>query len=266
MSFLISLIIFAVTLVLVVRYLEMTSVFYPEKKISYNPSMLGLSYEDIYFKTEDGVTLNGWLVKAPGAKTTVIFFHGNAGNIGDRVKKLLLYHQLGVNIFIVDYRGYGKSEGKPTEKGLYLDALAAYDYIQSRQDVSKEHIVVHGASLGGAAATYVVNKRPVAALILDSTFSNATDMAKRMYPFIPSFLVSIKLDNMGNVRNLKIPKLFMHSPEDGTIPIRLGKKLFEAAAEPKIFLEIQGDHNDVHEDDHQFLNGVRQFLQKLNFI
>lgn len=266
MDFLVSTICIVVGIVVFVRYLESVSIYYPEKNVARDPSAAGLDYEDVYFKAQDGVTLNGWLVKAPRAKTTVIFLHGNAGNIGDRIPKLVLYNLLQVNIFLIDYRGYGKSQGKPTEKGLYLDALAAYDYIKSRADIGPMPIIVHGASLGGAPATYLANTREVAALILDSTFSNAADMAKRMYPFIPAFLVNTKFDNMARVRQVKAPKLFIHSPHDGTIPLGLGKKLFTAAAEPKIFLEIQGDHNDVHEDDAQFLEGLKKFLKDLRLV
>ena len=259
-------IVFVVGLILFVRYLESTSLFYPAKKIATTPASIGLLYEDVHFQTQDGFTLNGWFIKGE-LPVTLVFMHGNAGNIGDRLAKIDLFHHLGLNIFIFDYRGYGQSQGAPTEVGIYKDAVAAYDYLQTRKDIDKNKIILYGASLGGAVAVDLAVKRKVAGLIVDSTFTNGRDMAKRIYPFIPSFIVGIKLDSLAKIDAVTIPKLFLHSHEDEMVPYELGWKLYEAAPSPKMFIETEGGHNDtlIH-DTSKFRQGLKDFLVKFNLI
>jgi fermentation-respiration switch protein FrsA (DUF1100 family) len=206
---------------------------------------MGLAYEDVYFKTADGLTLNAWFLKNPKATSTLIFAHGNAGNISDRLLKVRFFYNLGLNVFIFDYRGYGNSEGKPTENGIYLDAQAAYDYLQSRGDLNMKNIVAYGASLGGVVAIDLATHRPIAALVVESTITSAPDMARKLYPFIPSVLMSIKFNSLFKVKTITIPKLFMHSPQDTVVPFAMGQRLFAAAHEPKEFLQISGGHNDA---------------------
>jgi hypothetical protein len=221
----------------------------------------------VVIRTSDHVRISGWLVKNPSAKSTLLFFHGNAGNIGDRLGKIGLFHGIGLNVLIVDYRGYGKSGGYPTEAGIYKDALAAYDYLSQREDLKGRPIIGYGASLGGAVAVDLASKRPLACLIVDSTFSSAVDMAKRIYPFVPSFLVRTKFDSVTKIRNIMIPKLFIHSIEDTTVPITLGRKLYDAAPGPKQFIEIRGDHNDGYIFDEQKVReGIRQFLKEMDLV
>ncbi len=255
-----------VLLVVYVRFLEAVSLFMPTRKIAVTPSQAGLAFEDIYFSAEDHVRLNGWLVKSAvnsAMAATILFFHGNAGNIGDRVEKIQNFYDLGVNVFIIDYRGYGKSQGKPTEQGMYRDALAAYDYLVSRKDILKDRIVVYGASMGGVAAIEVASKRPVAALIADSTFTSASDMGKTIAPFVPAFILTTKLDNAAKIIRVMAPKLFIHSPDDETVPFRLGQKLFALAPEPKEFLKIVGSHNEGYAlSQNVFLAGIKNFLDK----
>lgn len=257
-----------VLLVVYVRFLEAVSLFVPTRKIAVTPSEAGLAFEDIYFSTEDHIRLNGWLVKCavkPAEAATILFFHGNAGNIGDRVEKVKNFYKLGVNIFIIDYRGYGKSQGRPTENGMYRDAVAAYDYLVSRPDIAKDRIVAYGASLGGVAAIDVASKRPLAALIADSTFTSAADMGKTIAPFVPSFILTTKLDNAAKIIRITAPKLFIHSPDDTTVPFRLGQKLFALAGEPKEFLKIAGSHNEGYSlSQDVFLTGIKNFLDKYN--
>jgi fermentation-respiration switch protein FrsA (DUF1100 family) len=231
-------------LLALVRYLETRGVFFPSRNMMINPSVMDLPWGDIYFKTKDGRTLNGWFFKKPHARSTLIFAHGNAGNISDRLFKIKFFYDLGLNVFIFDYRGYGKSEGKPSESGVYLDAQAAYDYLGSRGDLQMENIILYGASLGGAVVIDLATHRKAALLVVESSFSNAHDMAHILYPFVPSFFLSLKFDSIHKVRALSVAKLFIHSPDDKVVPFWVGKKLFEAAAEPKEFLEIHGGHND----------------------
>jgi len=257
-------IIFVVLILFIVfvRYLESTSVFYPTRQILVTPDQFGLPFEDVNFRTEDRILLNGWFIEATAAKATLLFFHGNAGNISDRLEKIAFFHQLGLNVFIIDYRGYGKSEGKPSEEGIYKDARGAFDYLVNQRKLDPSSIIAYGASLGGSVAVDLATQRQLGCLIIDSSFSSAADIAKRIYPFIPAFLLSIKLDSMTKINKITIPKLFIHSTEDEIVSIELGKKLYDAAAGPKKFVEILGGHNDgfvVSQD--RIYKSIRDFLK-----
>lgn len=247
-----------------VRYLEKTSIFYPSRLIELTPDRFNLPFEDITVTTEDGVKINGWLVKNPKAKCTLLFFHGNAGNISDRLMKLRFFHELGVNTFIVDYRGYGRSEGTPSEEGVYRDGRAAFDYLKARTDLKDIPVIIYGGSLGGAVAIDVATRRSnVDGLIIDSSFPSAPAMARRLYPFIPTFFMNVKFNSAQKVGKMSIPKLFMHSTEDTVVPFYMGRKLFDAAAEPKEFAELTGGHNDAHiESKDKFLSAIQSFLKK----
>ncbi len=164
--------------------------------------------------------------------------------MSDRLFKIKFFYDLGLNVFIFDYRGYGKSEGKPSEAGIYLDAQGAYDYLQSRGDVNMDKIILYGASIGGAVVIDLATHRKAALLVVESSITNARDMARIFYPFVPHFFLSLKFNSLDKVRTLSVPKLFIHSPEDEVVPYWVGQKLFEAAAQPKEFLKIHGGHND----------------------
>ena len=250
-----------------VRLLERSTLFLPSRVVDQTPADAGLAFQEMTFSTEDGVALQGWWVPAPadpGQAATIVFLHGNAGNIGDRIPKLAMFHRLGANVFIFDYRGYGRSRGRPTERGMYRDALAAYDAAVSQAGARADRLVVYGASLGGVAATYLAAQRPVAGLILDSTFTSAVDMARIIVPWIPTCLISIQLDSLGRISQIRTPKLFIHSPADETVPYRLGRKLFDAAVEPKQFLTVQGGHNDGYlESEEIFTAGIAGFLRQV---
>ena len=245
-----------------VRFLEKTSIFYPTRAIEITPDRFNLPYGDITLTTQDGVRINGWLIKNPTAKCTLLFFHGNAGNISDRLLKLRFFYELGVNTFIIDYRGYGRSDGVPSEGGVYLDGLAAFDYLKGRKDLEGVPVIIYGGSLGGAVAIDVANHRNVSGLIIDSAFPSASAMSKLIYPVIPTFFLSVKFDSLEKVRKLSMPKLFMHSIEDKVVPYRLGRQLFDAAPEPKEFTALTGGHNDAHIDcKDKFLGAITNFLK-----
>ena len=250
-----------------VRFLERTSFFFPSKFIDYTPDQIGLVYEDLYLTTLDGVKMNAWLVKSTPKAATLIFAHGNAGNIGDRLMKIKFWHDLGLNILIFDYRGYGQSQGIPTEKGVYLDAQAAYDYVQNRLDTDHHRIIGYGESLGGAVMIDLATQRKLAGLIIESSFTSAGDMAQRYYPLLPSFMMGIKFDSLSKIRNITIPKLFLHSPEDQTVPLPMGQKLYGAARPPKNFLLIHGGHNDItFITDSKIKDSVKNFLQTHSWL
>lgn len=225
--------------------LEQKSLYHPTEKIPETPKDLGIGFEDVNLKTADGQLLNGWFIPAKDAKVTILYCHGNAGNIYHRLHKVKFFHEMGTNFFIFDYRGYGKSTGKPTEKGLYKDAQAAYDYLVSRNDVTKNKIVVYGKSLGGPIAADLCVNRQARALILEGSFASVALRAQQLYPFLPmKLLITQKYDTMAKVRSLRIPKLIAHGKQDDVISFHHGEILFSSAAEPKQFLLFNGSHND----------------------
>ncbi len=262
---LISLILFAfIVFVFFVRYLEATGIFYPSRTVNSTPADINLNFHDIYFKTSDGIKLNGWFVLADENAPTVLFFHGNAGDIGDRLEKILLLNHLKANIFIIDYRGYGRSEGRPSEAGLYRDALGAYDYLIEQRNISPQKIVVYGTSLGGVPAIDLASQKEIGGLIIESSFSNAADMCRIIYPFIPTFLLQSRMDNVGKIKNVKAPKLFFHSQSDEIVPMELGRKVFDKAKEPKRWVSLKGGHNVSCEESKETYRGaLKEFLEDI---
>jgi hypothetical protein len=199
----------------------------------------------VEIRTADGETLAAWWVPAEGARGTVLFFHGNAGNISHRLDYLQMFHRLRYSTLIVDYRGYGMSTGSPSEKGTYLDAEAAWDYARHARLARPEDIVIAGESLGGAVATWLAAKVNPRAVVLLSTFTSVPDLGAQVYWFLPVRLLSrIRYDNRENLKRISAPVFIAHSRDDDVVPYAHGKKLFEAANEPKAFLEMSGGHND----------------------
>ncbi len=246
------------------KYFEIRSIYFPTKPIEFYPKEIGLSYEDIFFKAEDNVLLNGWFIPKERPRGTLIFCHGNAGNISHRLEFIKMFYDLGLSVFIFDYRGYGKSKGSPTEKGTYLDAKAAYYYVLSRNDIDKEKIIIYGESLGSALAVNLAKNVKAKLLVTFGCFTRTEDMAKRIYPFLPLWLVvSMKYDSLSKIKDIKIPKLIIHSRNDEIVPFDLGKKLFEEAAMPKEFYVMRGGHNDaVLINKEEFLKRIDEFFKK----
>lgn len=249
--------------VIYLRYIERRTVFYPMKEIEYLPNQTGLAFEEIFFKTSDNVDINGWFISRPNARYTILFCHGNAGNISHRLEKLKFFHGLGYSIFIFDYRGYGRSKGKPSEKGMYLDIQGAYDYLLSRK-ISPEQIIGYGESIGGAVIIDLASKNRLGGLITDSTLSSSKDMIKIIYPFLPYWIFSSRLDSLNKIKSINIPKLIIHSVNDEIVPYKLGQKLFEFAHEPKEFLRIRGGHNSCFFESETVLKEkIADFLNRL---
>lgn len=219
-------------------------IFFPWPEIESTPAHWGLSYEDVRLETEDGVALHGWYVPAEDAKQVVLFLHGNAGNISHRRESVGIFVGLGFDVFIFDYRGYGLSEGAPSEKGLYSDALAAWRYLTGQRGFDPADVVVFGRSLGGAVAARLASEVTPRAVVLESTFSSARDFAARVFPLL-SRVVVLRYDfnSADAIRHARAPVLVLHSPEDEIMPFELGRRLFAAAPEPKEFVTLRGDHN-----------------------
>jgi len=220
-------------------------VYYPERVLSADPSSIRLQFESVSFKTADGVRLFGWFIPSQSARGVLLFFHGNAGNISHRLESIQIFHQLGLDVFIFDYRGYGQSEGKPTEQGTYKDAEAAWRYLIEERQVSPNEVIVFGRSLGGAVASWLVQSHTPGVLILESTFTSLPDIAATLYPYLPVRpLLRFEYDTAAYLSKIDCPVLIVHSRDDEIMPFSHGRRLFEMAKEPKKFLEITGTHND----------------------
>ena len=222
-------------------------VYYPEigREIAATPQQASLPYEDVRLVTADGVALHGWFVPAGNpARGTVLFLHGNAGNISHRLDSLQMFHRLGYNTLIVDYRGYGKSAGKPDEQGTYRDATAAWDYLTQTRIIPPARIVLFGESLGGAVAAWLASRQAPAALVIASGFTSVPDLAADLYPLLPvRWLSRFSYDTRAFLQASSVPVFIAHSPGDDIIPFRHGRALYEAAPGPKRFLELAGGHN-----------------------
>lgn len=251
-------------IILCIRYIETWGIFFPKKEIEVYPSVLNLPFEDIYIKTEDGVRINGWFIPYSNARWTLLFFHGNAGNIEHRLDKILMLREAGVNIFIIDYRGFGKSEGRLTEEGFYLDANAAYNYLVNIRRIRPEEIILYGESLGAAVVIDLAAKVKVSSLIVEGAFSGGRDMAVKIYPFLPAFLFSNKFNSLKKIKKVKAPKLFIHSINDEIVPFALANKLYQAASGPKELIELIGSHNTAFLDaKEKYVSSIRLFIEKL---
>mgnify|MGYP000086801206 CR=1 FL=1 len=245
-NFLIALVLFFAFIAAYLKYYEKIGIYFPYKTVSYSPLDISLKYENIYLQTEDGVQLHGWFVPAANARGTLLYCHGNAGNIGHRLDMIKTFNQLKLNVFIFDYRGYGKSQGRPSEEGLYRDAAAAYEYLLGRGGIDAEKIVFYGESIGANVSIKLASRVQPAALIAHGGFSSALDMGRTLFPWLPvKWIITIKYDAAEKIKDVHAPKLIIHSRDDEVVPFKLGRKIFDAAAEPKEFYVMSGGHNDA---------------------
>ena len=235
-------------------------IFFPVKMIEFYPSQMEIPYEDVRFQNEEGLTLHGWYFK--GKKdTTLLYLHGNAGNIGDRLDKIQFLKRLGWSIFIFDYQGYGGSEGNPTIDGVLKDSEAAFRYLKEARKCPNEQIVLFGESLGGTLALHLSQSEPTAAVILESTFTSLRDVARQVYSFLPSFVVPDVYRSIDLIRHIKAPLLVIHGTNDEIVPFAMGKKLFDAAPHPKkLFAVPKAHHNDVYLTKLEYLKEIEEFL------
>lgn len=236
--------------------------YFPQREIVVTPAAAGLPYEDVRIRTADGVEIAGWWV--PGAsQRTVLFFHGNAGNVSGRLPTLRLFHELGFGTLIVDYRGYGRSGGRPSERGTYRDAEAAWQWLTEYRGVPPGQVAVFGRSLGGAVAAWLAVRHRPGALIVESSFTSVPDLAAELYPFLPVRLLSrFRYPTEASLARVAVPVLVVHGRADEIIPFRHGERLYAAAREPKAFLEISGGHNDWGNPAAEYREGLRDFLER----
>jgi len=224
-------------------------IYYPSRELTLTPATAGLAFDDVTLRTTDGETIHGWYVPASGAVATVLFCHGNAGNIWNRIDSIWRFHDLGMNVLIFDYRGYGKSSGTPSELGTYRDAESAWNYLTGERRIPPARIVAFGESLGGAVAAWVAEEKKPGALIVESTFTSVPDLASRFYPILPvRLLCRFRYNTLARMPRIRCPVLVMHSEDDEIVPFAHGRKLFDAAADPKVFFALRGSHNTGREE------------------
>jgi fermentation-respiration switch protein FrsA (DUF1100 family) len=234
----------------------------PSREIEATPGDIGLDYEPLTLATRDDEQLDAWFIPADPARGVVLFCHGNAGNISHRLVSIQLFHELGLSVLIFDYRGYGQSTGKPTEKGTYRDADAAWDYLVTQRGIPAEHIILFGRSLGASIAADLATRQSAAAVILESGFTSVPDVAANLYPWLPvRWLSRYQYDTRKKLAKIHSPVLIVHSRDDEIISYSNGERLFEAANEPKQFLQLRGGHNDgFFVSGKDYIQGLDSFL------
>lgn len=255
-----------------IRWFEHRQVYVPDRTLGANGGELGRSCEEVFFNAEDDVRLHGWFFPADAdsarAHIVLLLCHGNAGNISHRLHFYRAWLELGVNVFAFDYRGYGRSEGRPGEQGTYCDAQAAVRWLRQK-GFAFANVIVLGKSLGGGVASELMLREPLGGLILQSTFTSIPDIGGELYPWLPvRRLHRIKYDTVNRLPKIKTPVLVAHSRTDDLIGFHHAEQNFKAANEPKQFLEISGNHVSVIEDGRaEYIKGLEAFFaQHLNHV
>jgi len=226
--------------------MESHFIYFPVRELAARPADLGLEAEELAVAPAGGVRLHGWWIKGRG-RTALVWFHGNAGNVSHRLDNAReLVARFGLDVFLVDYRGYGLSEGSPSEAGLYADGLAVYDEARAKGFAPRD-IVLFGRSLGAAVAIEVALAREARAIVLETPFRSIRAMAREYYPFVPGFLIRSRYDNEAKMPRLALPLLVLHGDRDEVVPLAHAERLFELAPGPKTFFLIRGaGHNDTY--------------------
>ncbi len=241
---------------------EHGQVYHPDRVLAAQCTDLGQASEDVWFEAKDGTRLNGWFFLGPTQTyedTAILYCHGNGGNISHRLDVCSAMLKAGAAVFVFDYRGYGRSEGRPSEEGTYQDAQAALEWMKVR---GFKRIIVFGESLGGGVAAEVARREPVAGLVLQSSFTSVPDIGAELFPWLPvRWLARIRYDTISKLPLIKVPVLVMHSRADTLIPFRHAERNFAAAKEPKFFEELTGDHNEAADDVQVFAGGLERFLK-----
>ncbi|MCA9772811.1 MAG: alpha/beta hydrolase [Myxococcales bacterium] len=238
--------------------------FFPTREFEIDVARPGGPVEDVWFETSDGPRLHGWLATPPRARHTLLFFHGNAGNLADRWDNVERLMARGVRVFIIDYRGYGKSGGVPTERGLYLDARAAWAALAARPGVDPDRVFLFGRSLGGAVAIDLALEVRPRGLIVESSFESVAAMTRAIYPIVPvHMLTGRRFDSISKVPRLTVPALFVHGTRDDVVPFAQGKALYAAcgSADKEFLVLANAAHNDTY-----LVGGDAYFARLLSFL
>lgn len=246
------------------NFLDRYFVFHPHPWVDRDWARAsGLPLQDVWFESEDGIRLFGWYVEARDSQGVLLWCHGNAGNIIHRLENLAELYRVGISVFLFDYRGYGRSQGTPSEEGVYQDALAAAEYLVRSKRVKPERLVLFGRSLGAAVAAEVASRQKAAGLILESAFPSVESVARAHYFGLPMhWFLGARFRLIDRLPKLSLPLLVIHGDQDEIIPIELGRQVFELAREPKSFYAVPGaDHNDLyHVGGKPYFTRLRQFV------
>jgi fermentation-respiration switch protein FrsA (DUF1100 family) len=222
-------------------------IYYPQvgREVAMTPAARGIAYDEVAIRTDDGEILNAWWIPASASRGVALLLPGNAGNISHRIDYALMFRGLGFSTLLVDYRGYGKSTGKPSEEGTYSDADAAWRWLTEVRGIPGREVVVYGESLGGGVSSWLASRYPPRALVLASTFTSALDLGAELYWFLPVRMITrFRYDTLTRLADVHAPVLVIHSRTDEIVPYSHGERLYAAANAPKAFLEISGGHND----------------------
>lgn len=239
-------------------------VFRPRRDLGTTPGACGYAYEEVTLRSADGTALCAWFVPNPEARRVLMFCHGNTRNISHCMDSVELFRRLGFGVFLFDYRGYGRSEGRPDEAGTYLDVQAAWEYLLRERGLAPADIVVLGRSLGGAIASWLAARHAPRALVLESTFTSLPDVAAHRYPWFPAHaLIRYRYPVAEHVRTLRCPLLIVHSRDDEVVPFRHAERLFALASGPKELLVIEGmHHNGYRTTGARYEEGLASFLAR----
>jgi fermentation-respiration switch protein FrsA (DUF1100 family) len=240
-------------------------IFFPQTSFDFQPQDMGLAYRDVYLNTSDGQKLHGWFFPKKRQDPVILFCHGNAGNISHRLDNVQRLLKMDLQVLIFDYRGYGKSSGRPSEKGLYRDGLAAYAYLVENENIPPEQIILFGRSLGAAVVMEIACRKPARSIIIESAFTSVKDMAKNITLFrVLAWAIPAHYNNLGKISGIRTPLLIIHGDQDEMVPFNMGQRLFETAQGPKYFLRLSGaGHNDTYEvGGEDYFRGFKTFVKE----
>ena len=250
---------------MLLRLFEHAQVYHPDRVLDPVEVKRAGSFEDVYFTTKDGFQINGWFFTArpgsPRKHLCVLVCHGNAGNVSHRVDLCNSLLRTGVSVFSFDYRGFGRSEGRPSEEGTYLDGAAAIKWLATK-DIEASNTIAFGESLGGGIGSELAIRFPLAGLVLQSTFTSIPDIGAELFPWLPvKWLATIKYDTFSRLPQIHCPVMVIHSRDDGLAGFHHSEKNFARANEPKLFWETKGDHGDMLMDQPHFVEGMEKFIR-----
>ena len=250
-------------IVLTYVYLFQRNLLYHPSDNSYQGDEINFDYKEIFIQNKEGIKLKAWLhEKDLVNKKTIIFFHGNAGNLRNRNYKLNELSKFDVNFLIVAYRGFSGNQGKPNELGLYEDARSTLDWLKIK-GVKEINLILYGESLGTAVAIEIAQNKDLAGIILESPFTSMVELAQKYYPVLPvKFLLKDKYETIKKLPNINSPLLVLHGKLDNIVPFSMGKKLFEKANEPKFKYFIDDDEHMVRYDQ-KLLNEIKKFISDI---
>ncbi|WP_083602312.1 alpha/beta hydrolase [Hydrococcus rivularis] len=254
---------------LFLKFWQTRMIFFPPAAIATTPADVNLNYEEVWLPVSTG-KIHGWWIRSPKAEAPVLlYFHGNGSNIGDNVHRASRFHQLGLSVLLIDYRGYGKSSGPfPNESLVYEDAEAAWTYLTQQRRIAPKNIFLYGHSLGGAIAIEMAVRHPdIAGIIVEGAFTSVRAMVDEvsLYRLFPvDLILTQRFDSLAKVRSLQMPILFIHGTADEIIPVKMSQELYQAAPEPKQLLLVpHAGHNDTAElGGMQYLQTIREFIEQ----